>query len=132
MESDAFDEPISALIAMVDEVQVNTSLAGFEALLRGKAVTTHGVPFCAGWGLTRDLGEIPQRRTARRSLDELVSAVLLLYPRYLDPQTGLPCPPEVLIDRLSSPSAQPERSLIVQLRQFQGRCNRALDRLRRA
>ena len=44
--------PIASLIAMVDEVHVNTSLAGFEALLRGKAVTTHGVPFYAGWGLT--------------------------------------------------------------------------------
>ena len=126
------DEPISVLIAMVDELHVNTSLAGFEALLRGKSVTTHGVPFYAGWGLTRDLGEIPRRRTARRSIDELVSAVLLRYPRYLDPRTGLPCPPEVLIDRLSSTSAHPGRGLIVRLRQFQGRCNRALDRLRRA
>src|SRR6185369_6069936 len=45
------DVPISALIAMVDEVHVNTSLAGFEALLRDKQVTTYGVPFYAGWGL---------------------------------------------------------------------------------
>jgi len=37
--------PIAALIDLVDEVHVNTSLAGFEALLRGKSVTTYGVPF---------------------------------------------------------------------------------------
>ena len=80
---------------MVDEVHVNTSLAGFEALLRGKAVTTYGVPFYAGWGLTRDLGPVPARRTAKRSIDELVAAALLIYPRYLDPVTGLPCPAEV-------------------------------------
>ena len=36
-----------------------TSLAGFEALLRGRPVTTYGMPFYAGWGLTRDLGMAP-------------------------------------------------------------------------
>jgi capsular polysaccharide export protein len=92
---------MAGLIAMVDELHVNSSLAGFEALLRGKPVSVHGVPFYAGWGLTRDLGEVPARRTARRSLDELVAAALLLYPRYLDPETGLPCPAEVLVERLT-------------------------------
>lgn len=124
------DEPISALIAMVDEVQVNTSLAGFEALLRGKAVTAHGVPFYAGWGLTRDLGPVSPRRTARRTLDELVSAVLLCYPRYLDPETGLPCPPEILIRRLSAMTDRRQQGLVIQLRKIQGRYNRYLDRLR--
>ena len=95
------DAPIASLIAMVDEVHVNTSLAGFEALLRGKRVTTYGVPFYAGWGLTRDLGPVPSRRTARRTIDELVAATLLIYPRYLDPVTGLPCPAEIVVARLS-------------------------------
>lgn len=126
------DEPISALIAMVDEVQVNTSLAGFEALLRGKAVTAHGVPFYAGWGLTRDLGPVSPRRTARRTIDELVSAVLLRYPRYLDPETGLPCPPEILIRRLSAMTGRREQGLVIQLRKIQGRYNRYLDRWRGA
>lgn len=93
--------PIAALIAEADELHVNSSLAGFEALLRGKAVTVHGVPFYAGWGLTNDRGPVPARRTARRSLDQLVAATYLLYPRYLDPVTGLPCPAEVLVQRLS-------------------------------
>src|SRR5206468_12492127 len=89
------DAPVSSLISMVDEVHVNTSLTGFEALLREKPVTTYGVPFYSGWGLTRDLGPVPERRTKTRTLDELVSAALLLYPRYLDPVTRLPCPAEV-------------------------------------
>ena len=46
-----------------------TSLLGFEAMLRGVKVTTTGAPFYAGWGLTRDLGELPARRTARPDLD---------------------------------------------------------------
>lgn len=123
------DQPISALIDMVDEVHVNTSLAGFEALLRGKPVTTYGAPFYAGWGLTRDIGPIPQRRTARRSLDELVAAALLLYPRYLDPVTGLPCPPEILIRRLSDGGVGQKDGPVVRLRRLQGRVNRAVAKI---
>lgn len=95
------ERSMAALISMVDELHVNSSLAGFEALMRGKQVTVHGVPFYAGWGLTIDRGPVPSRRTARRTLDELVAAALLLYPRYLDPETGLPCPAEVLVERLA-------------------------------
>ena len=124
------NEPISALIDLVDEVHVNSSLAGFEALLRQKPVITHGVPFYAGWGLTRDLGPVPARRTARRTLDELVAATLLLYPRYLDPLTGLPCPPEVLIRRLGEATAVHRDGIIVGLRRLQGRCRRAFGALR--
>lgn len=120
--------PIASLIAMVDEVHVNTSLAGFEALLRGKAVVTHGVPFYAGWGLTTDLGPVPERRTAKRTIDELVAAALLLYPRYLDPLTGLPCPAEVLVARLAA-AGQPEGDLIVGIRRLQGRLMRRLRSL---
>ena len=117
--------PMSSLIDVVDEVHVNTSLAGFEALLRHKPVTTYGVPFYAGWGLTRDLGPVPKRRTARRSLDELVAAALLLYPRYLDPVSGLPCPPEILVRRLAEGST-PTPGLVVRLRRLQGHFNRGL------
>jgi capsular polysaccharide export protein len=115
--------PISSLLAMVDEVHVNTSLAGFEALMRGKPVTTYGVPFYAGWGLTRDLGPVPSRRTAVRSLDELVAATLLLYPRYLDPVTGLPCPAEVAVGRLSGGTV-PDDGIVVMMRRMQGKLMR--------
>ena len=120
--------PIGSLIAMVDEVHVNTSLAGFEALLRGKQVTTYGVPFYAGWGLTRDLGPVPSRRTARRTVDELVAATLLQYPRYLDPVTGLPCPAEVVVARLSQ-SEGCDPGLLVGIRRLQGRLMRRLRSL---
>jgi capsular polysaccharide export protein len=120
------DAPMPALLDIVDAVHVNTSLAGFEALLRGKPVTTHGLPFYAGWGLTTDLGAVPARRTAKRTLDELVAATLLLYPRYLDPVTGLPCPPEVLIHRLADAAAHRQDGWVVHLRRLQGRCRRKL------
>ncbi len=93
-------DPI-ALIEAVDEVWTMTSLTGFEALLRNRAVTTLGAPFYAGWGLTRDLGRVPARRQARPTIEALAYATLIAYPRYLDPLTGLPCPPEVVVDRLA-------------------------------
>lgn len=126
------DVPISSLIDLVDEIHVNTSLAGFEALLRGKAVTTYGVPFYAGWGLTNDVGPVPARRTGRRSLDELVAAALLLYPRYLDPVTRLPCPPEILVRRLGEARRGATPTPLSHLRRLQGRLKRTVASLRRA
>ncbi|MBV2360329.1 capsular polysaccharide biosynthesis protein [Thalassococcus sp. CAU 1522] len=96
--------PIAPLLSQVDEVWTLTSLAGFEALLRGCKVTTLGAPFYAGWGLTRDLGPVPERRLAgpRPDLNALVHATLIRYPRYRDPVTGLACPAEVIVERLAA------------------------------
>lgn len=87
-------------IAWADRIETMTSLAGFEALLRGKAVGVHGAPFYAGWGLTDDHLMIP-RRKRRIDLDTLVAASLILYPFYVHPLSGLPCHPEDLIEEIS-------------------------------
>lgn len=112
---------MARLLDRVDAVHVLTSLTGFEALLRGRAVTCHGVPFYAGWGLTRDLAPVPTRRGRPRSVAELVAAVLILYPRYLDPVTGLPCPPEVLMTRMADGADHNRLGWVTRLRQAQGR-----------
>lgn len=112
---------MAPLLDAVDAVHVLTSLTGFEALMRGREVTCHGAPFYAGWGLTRDLGAIPDRRTRKLTLDQLVAGVLILYPRYLDPVTGLPCPPEVLVGRMASASAANRLRWVAPLRRWQGR-----------
>lgn len=112
---------MAALLNAVDGVHVLTSLAGFEALLRGREVTCHGTPFYAGWGLTRDLGLVPARRGRQLSLDQLVAGVLLLYPRYLDPVSGLPCPPEVLVQRMASGKMPNRLSWLGPVRRAQGR-----------
>ena len=96
------DANISALLAEVQEVHTMTSLTGFEALMRGLPVTTYGAPFYAGWGLTRDMSEVPERRTARPSLEGLVHACLIDYPRYFDAKGGLPCSVEHAVDLLKS------------------------------
>ena len=70
-----------------DVVHTMTSLAGFDALLRGKRVVVYGQPFYAGWGLTHDVlpeGVAFARRQRRLTLDELVVGALLRYPMYWD------------------------------------------------
>lgn len=83
-----------------DHVVTITSLMGFEALMRGKRVTTLGRPFYAGWGLTTDLA--PPNRSRSLSLEELIAAALILYPRYIDPVTRLPAPVEVVVEALAA------------------------------
>ena len=109
------------LIEAVDEVWTITSTLGFEALVRGKPVTCLGMPFYAGWGVTRDPGmPAPARRTARPTLAALVHACLVAYPRYVDPVSGLPCPPEVIIARLALGQIPPPRRGLRILSKLQG------------
>ena len=110
---------MAALFEQVDGVHVLTSLAGFEALLRSITVTVHGQPFYAGWGLTRDLAPPVVRRGRRLTVTELVAAVLILYPRYLDPVTGLPCGPERMSERLAGQKSI-HRSALTRVRGIQG------------
>lgn len=89
------------LLDRAHHVETMTSLAGFEALIRGLTVAVHGRPFYSGWGLTEDLA--PDADRGRRlALDELVAGTLLLYPLYLDPVAMKPCSAEQLLDRLSA------------------------------
>ena len=115
------EDSMADLLGQVDALHVLTSLSGFEALLRGLEVTCHGTPFFAGWGLTRDMAAPPGRRRRTLSLDELVAGVLLLYPRYLDPVTGLPCPPEVLVQRMAQGQMPNRLSWVEPLRRAQGK-----------
>lgn len=112
--------PAAALIDAADEIWTITSTLGFEALIRGKPVTTLGAPFYAGWGLTRDLGPIPARRVARPDLETLVHAALIAYPRYRDPRSKLPCPVEVAAERLADPGAAPQPPALRWLAKLQG------------
>jgi capsular polysaccharide export protein len=119
------NESMPALLARVDGVHVLTSLTGFEALLRGLDVTVHGHPFYAGWGLTRDMAGPLARRTRTLALSELIAGTLILYPRYIDPVTELPCPPEILLDRFAE-GWRPQTSWLIRFRQLQGRIARLL------
>ncbi|MCM3179018.1 hypothetical protein [Cytobacillus horneckiae] len=82
-------EPLSIVDALqtIDHVYTMTSLVGFEALIRGIEVTCYGAPFYAGWGLTQDRQACP-RRTRKRTIKELFAISYLVYPRYINPETG--------------------------------------------
>jgi len=119
----AIDASPIALLSVADRVVTLTSGLGFEAMIRNVPVTVLGAPFYAGWGLSTDLGNVPQRRRARPSLEGLVHAAMIAYPRYHDPVTDMPCPPEIVVARLQSgemvrPSRS--RSLLARLQAWRG------------
>lgn len=95
------DVSITDCLDAVDEVHTMTSLVGFEGLLRGLKVHCYGLPFYAGWGLTQDR-HVLSRRSRNISLDELVAATLILYPRYINWETGAFTTPEFAITTLQN------------------------------
>jgi capsular polysaccharide export protein len=104
------DASMAALLDAVDEVHVLTSLAGFEALLRGRKVVCHGMPFYAGWGLTSDQLHCG-RRKRMLSIDALVAGALILYPSYVSRITGQKVAPEESLRELVAwRSHSPEKS----------------------
>ncbi|WP_310620286.1 capsular polysaccharide export protein, LipB/KpsS family [Flexibacterium corallicola] len=84
----------------VDRVATFSSLTGFEALIRGVSVTTYGLPFYSGWGLTNDRVSIA-RRQKKRELHELVYICLAKYMYCIDINSLRETTPELLIQSLA-------------------------------
>ncbi|MDO6419663.1 glycosyltransferase family 29 protein, partial [Amphritea sp. 2_MG-2023] len=81
------DIPLANALETIDHAYTITSLAGFEALMRGVKVTTLGCPFYSGWGLTDDR-QANERRQRKLTLEQLFSISYLLYPKYFDIYSG--------------------------------------------
>jgi capsular polysaccharide export protein len=111
----ATDADIAQCLDACDGLATMTSLAGFEALMRGKRVLAFGGPFYAGWGLTEDVLDLPRRRR-RLTLDMLVAGTLILYPRYIHPPTGLPCTAEELVEWIAATPPPPSHRRLRWLR----------------
>ena len=90
-----------AVLDRARAVYTVSSLLGFEALMAGVPVTCFGLPFYAGWGLTRDMVPCP-RRTARVPLEQVFAAAYIRYTRYLDRETGEPTEVETVIRQLAA------------------------------
>ncbi|SFG19175.1 hypothetical protein [Neptunomonas qingdaonensis] len=103
---EVIDSSIANLFDQIDELHTMTSLAGFEALLRGVDVVTYGLPFYAGWGVTKDR-LLCERRTRQLSIEALVAGTLLLYPVYIDPLTRKPISCEEALEWIASNIDQP-------------------------
>ena len=69
-----------------EAVFTHSSPVGFEALLWGKPLYVHGMPFYAGWGLTVDSLPAPARRQPLpHGLAQLTYAYMVKYARYVNP-----------------------------------------------
>lgn len=103
------DAPMEKMLAQVNAVHVLTSQTGFEALMRGVAVTCHGQPFYAGWGLTTDVLPV-LRRVRKLTVAELVAGALILYPAYVSRHSGQRISAEQALEELQA--WRKERQLI--------------------
>lgn len=82
------------LLKSVKRVYTISSLVGMEAVMRDIPVTTVGLPFYAGWGVTDDRcserggGKVYRRRRAKLNSLQLFAGTYLLYAKYLASADG--------------------------------------------
>lgn len=93
------DVSLKSLFHFVTRVYTVSSQVGFEALIHQKQVHCYGMPFYAGWGLTKDKLSV-DRRMVRLSLEQLVAAALIRYPLYLHPDSEQSCEVEEILEWL--------------------------------
>ncbi len=98
------DADIIDCLEAVDAVHTMTSLTGFEALMRGLPVTTYGMPFYAGWGVSTDLmaDQLNDRRGRTLPLEALVYGLLCVYARYVKWPGGTSYGPEALVSDIAA------------------------------
>lgn len=97
------DVSITDCLGIADEVHTMTSLVGFEGLLRDIKVVCYGLPFYSNWGLTQDRHYLKRRHPDQKNaitLDALVAATLILYPRYINWETGTYTTPEFIVKQI--------------------------------
>lgn len=130
------DVSITDCLALVDEVHTMTSLVGLEALMRGCRVYCYGLPFYAGWGLTDDQYSINviddsegsgERRTRCLSLDELIAATYILYPRYMNWETDQYDTPEHVIERMSQSIHQQGGKQVNKVSHLRRQCRKLMN-----
>lgn len=103
---------ITPLYDIFDEIHTISSTSGFEAIIRGERPVVWGTPFYSGWGLDDNKSgiELP-RRTRRLSVDQLIAATLILYPRYVHPRSRRLCRAESIVHALQQ-AREPRANLM--------------------
>ncbi len=79
-----------SILEQAEVVYTVSSYLGVDAIFLGKKVNCFGMPFYAGWGLTKDKIQI-DRRNVKRSREEFFAALCLFFTRYRHPITGASC-----------------------------------------
>jgi len=72
------------LLQYFDKVYTKTSGMGMEALLLDKEVYCFGMPFYAGWGVSKDR-LVSKRRNRKLTVDEIFAGAYILYSNYYNP-----------------------------------------------
>lgn len=119
---------IDSVLTCADEVHTMTSLVGFEALIRGIKVVTYGLPFYAGWGLSEDKLRC-ERRYRNLSIDELVAATYLLYPRYIHPESLQRCEIEEVLEFIEQNRQSFKNSIELHVRNWISRKSQMIIRM---
>lgn len=94
------DIALGPVLAGAAKVYTITSLAGFEAVLRGIPTVVTGMPFYAGWGVTDDRSTCARRKRKLKP-EQIFAAAYLLYTQYFDPATGARLSAEDVAERLA-------------------------------
>jgi len=78
------------LLEEFDKIYTQTSQMGFEAAFLGKEVITFGMPFYAGWRITKD--KLTEKRRKRKLTPlEVFAAAYILYSKYYNPYEKREC-----------------------------------------
>ncbi len=78
------------LLEGADAVYCVTSQLGFEAILAGHTPRIFGMPFYAGWGLSKDEQRL-ERRVKTLTVEQLFAGAMLEYPVWIDGFQGRRC-----------------------------------------
>ncbi len=78
-----------SILSQADVVYTVASQLGLDAIFLGKKIYCFGMPFYAGWGLTKDSIKL-DRRNVKRSREEIFAAFCLFMTRYRHPITSEP------------------------------------------
>ena len=90
-----------ALFTHLSKVYVVSSQLGFDALMAGCEVHCYGLPFYAGWGLTRDQKPCARRAGFTLTVNALAKAAYQDYARYVDLYDAEPSPVEIVARQIS-------------------------------
>lgn len=95
------EKPVNpiALLEQMDKVYVCSSTMGMEALMCGCEVHCFGMPFYAGWGVTRDR-QVCGRRIRNRSLEEIFYVAYIMCSIYVSYKRECRCEIEEAMDEL--------------------------------
>lgn len=90
-----------SLMEVCDKVYVCSSQFGFEALMAGKEVRVFGMPWYAGWGVTKDEQTCPRRKPmSKHTVESLFYHFFIGYTKWVLPEEKREATLDEVIDKM--------------------------------